>query len=210
MFYLGLFLLMVSVVMGSIYFRKIQPRLYSSFLYYLILNFVAEAAAITLLKNGYHNFWIYDTLLSIQVVYFLWLFYKNFRANIYRKVILIMLCITLPFIAINFIFLQGLNTFHTNTFSLGTLFLVIAIIFFYKDILIKVPNFNPFRDFLFWAATGILLNYLLSFPYLSVFNYIFNQNKALSVQLQLLSTISSCLAFSCYIIGYLCHKNQEI
>lgn len=206
---LTLILLIIATILGVINYKKLTPQYKKLFVVYLVFNLVMEMIATNVASHHGNNLGVYNVSLSVELLVFLFIFYHALERVPYKKTTLMFLYILAAFIVCNFLFIQKMKAFHSYTYTLGSLFLFISIGFYFVQGFKKIPLYNPFKDFLFWVGIGILFCYLLSYPFMSVFNFVFAKSVMLSRQMTFLTAFANCIAFFCYSIGFLCLAYQK-
>lgn len=165
------FLELLTVIIGSIYYKKYSHTFLRYFLFLLGLVTGVEFVMWYLKNNGVsiQNNFVYSLLTSVQYIYFLLLYYRTVQSKRYKAWILAFLVIFVTSVTINFLWIEKLMTtspFHSYTFTMGAVFLIATIGMFLVEILNteKVVYFQKYL--MFWISAGLALYYTAIIPYI--------------------------------------------
>lgn len=166
----------------------------------LLLAFLLEAygtyTGIYKINNtfAYNLFFVY-----LETILILLFFYKFFTQQKNVKLLITLgSCIFLFFGVIYTLFIKDLSTFHTFSFSLGSLMIILCCIYFFISIFLKdwfideKLALNP----LFWITTSIFLFYTSSFLYFSSITFLIDLYRN---QIFILSNIIRIMAVIMYL-----------
>lgn len=107
----------------------------------------------------------------------------------------------------NILFIQGIDTFHTITYSLGC-FMIVAISIFYFLELFQVPrSVDLKKEPSFWIVSGLLFYYACTPAILGVINYLSSFPDISPEALLLLITVLNVSLYSLFTIAFLCRIN---
>ena len=121
--------------------------------------------------------------------------------------------ITILFYAItattNIVFIQKMKTFHTVTYSLGCLLIVVFCIYYFLELFrlpksVKLKN-NP----AFWICTGLLFFYCCGFPLYGLMNYWIGISKLILQNFSNIVTILNIFLYTLFAIAFLCIKTRK-
>lgn len=166
------YLELVAAIAGTIYYRKYAGTYLRFFLYLLWIVLTVEFA-IDLLKDDlglrFQNNFIYNILTSVQYIYFFQLYERTLSSERYKRCVRYFRLIFIVAVCINFAWFQRLTLqapFHSYTFTLGAMLLIVTIAFFLMEILNseKIVYFK--RYLMFWISIGLFLFYGGVIPYM--------------------------------------------
>lgn len=171
------YLELITALVGLFYYRKYSGSYLKYFLYLLWLVILIEAV-MSLLKINYshlRNNFIYNVLTTLQYVYYFLLYYHTMKTRTYKKWVLAFMFVFVVSVLINFIWVQPLTVtaaFHSYTFTIGAILLIITIGLFLVEILNteKVLYFQ--RYLLFWISIGLIIFYAGIIPYIIALNFL--------------------------------------
>ena len=209
LFLLILYAEVLTAIIGSIFYKKYN----SSFLkYFLYLLWFVVAVELTILgfKNAgirFQNNFIYNIVTTIQYVYFFLLYIRTMKTPRYKKWVRYMFIIFLVSITINFTWIQKLGPeaiFHSHTFVIGAILLIISISLFLVEILNseKVLYFQRYLSF--WISIGLFIYYTGIIPYTLGLNFF---TTLLSTDsLSVIFFALNMAMYSCFITGFILSK----
>lgn len=201
-----LFLELLTVVVGTIYYKKYASSFLRYFLYWLWLVTLIEFTIWGLKQGGisFQNLYIYNMLNSIQYTYLFLLYYKTMKTPRFKKVVLGILITFLLAVIINFVWLQGVTvtaSFHSYTYILGAAMLIVVISLFMVEILNSEKVLYFKRHLIFWTSVGLFLFHAGIIPFAISVNF-----APALLNLKHLAGILFALnlpMYSCFIIGFI-------
>lgn len=182
---------------------------YQLFIFYLLAVLLAEFTGFymrTVLVKPNHM--VYNTLMMVQVVFFLYLLYQFQQSAMFRKTIL---AAGLLFVLV-FIIEGTLHSFAAyNKYSrqLLSLIMVVYSCSFYYSLLKNDTVKNPLYYPPFWIVTGLFFYYFGSVVMFAFFEKV--SKIKLSGNLSFYTLVMSCLSgilYGCWIIGFIWKKKQ--
>lgn len=125
-----------------------------------------------------------------------------------RKVIWITIVAYIIAALSNIFFLQGVRTFHTYTYCIGCLLIVIFAIYYFYE-LFKFPKsvklqHNPS----FWICSGLLFYYCCGSPLFGLINTWGNISKLILNNFDAIVTILNIFLYSIFTIAFLCRTRR--
>lgn len=198
--------ILLAIVVLSLFKKNLDNIIFKYLLLYLCTNFVFEAIAFYLIEHGINNIHVYNVEMIFEVSFFLILFKKSAFSFTYKRAITIAVIAFIVFAIINIIFSQSIIIFNSNTYTLGSFFLIFACgIYLYNSIL-KNEDRNPLFSLMFWVSLGVLFCYLGNFPFLSNVNQLFIINENMALRLQVISISVNVLLYLLITVGILCNR----
>lgn len=107
----------------------------------------------------------------------------------------------------NILFIQKINTFHTITFSIGCLMIVVTSMYYFYHLFRLPHSIDLSREPAFWIASGLLFYYLCTLPILGALNYLYTLPGVSGNSLAKIITILNVLLYSLFTISFLCRVN---
>lgn len=183
------------------YLKWLPPFLFLT----LIIEFVASY--INGVK-GDPNTAIYNLFSVFEFCFYLFLISLIIR-NAKAKKIIAFASLFYAFVSLgNIFFFQGINHFHTVTYSLGCLMIVAACIYFFLE-LFRLPRAVKLSvDPAFWICSGLLFFYCCGFPLYAFLNF-WAQFEWVVTNFQKIVAILNIFLYSLFIIAFLCHKTRK-
>lgn len=159
------------------------------------------------------RFMLFNIFTASEFVFYSAIFLLHLNNATLKKIIRILIPVYLLLVAINIAFIQGVNSFHTYTFLLGSFFMVVYSCFFlYESILPESLNTKLSKQPFFWVCIGLLIFYLGSVIINALFEYL--TSASLKAQgTQIYTTITNSLNVILYgsfsIAFILCRNNRK-
>lgn len=201
------YLELVAAITGTVFYKKYSHTFLRYFLLLLWLVVGIEFAMWALKHLNdfrFRNKFIYNVLTSVQYIYFFMLYYKNIKTPAYRKWVFYFLISFVVAVTINFIWIQKLMAtapFHSHTFTLGAIFLIVSIGLFFVEILNSEKVLYFQRYLMFWISVGLVLYYTTIIPYIISINFIpeFLSNDSWSFIIFTLNL----MMYGCFTVGFI-------
>ena len=152
------YLEIITLIIGLIRykeFRNFKFKFILFFLAYVVLNILL----LEIFKAYLINVTVYHAINTLIYFAFFLLWYKFLLTNTYRKRILnILLIIFIVFWIYDIFLLEGFQQiFMSYSFLLGTFLLIIAVVFYFIEMLKRNVVLNITRSPYFWVSFGVLV-----------------------------------------------------
>jgi hypothetical protein len=204
---IDLIIIGMGTLAGLIFIKRIEPAWFAVFVPYLFITFTVE---FTVAKNWFgiqqHSNLLYNIFTSFEFCFYFWLFFKSFKTRTLKKAALVAIPVFLAIAAVNIIFIQGYNRFHTISYRIATLAIVFFCYRYYRQLLSLETEVNVLRTPMFWVASGLLFFYAGFFFYFSAFDYVAYTKSTLNLQVwKILSRSLNVLLYSFFFIAITCN-----
>jgi hypothetical protein len=194
-------------------FKSLKNTELKYFLPFLFLTLTVELTGLWMIQHGIKNYLLFNVFTTFEFIFYAFLFYKHFRKNKFKLLSLGFMPLYVIAVAINLMYYQGIEKFHTYTFLLGSFFIVVfCCLFFYESVLPEFLENTLTKQPFFWVCTGLLLFYLGSviinalFEYLRTFDMQIEGKKIYGTINQSLNVI----LYSAFIFSFiLCRNNNK-
>ena len=154
--------------------------------------------------KGAHNVDLYNFFSLAAFTYYMYLLMEVVYSKRIKKVILIVMSFYVVISLSNILFVQKITSFHTMTYSLGCLLIVVVSMYYFYELL-QVPRaIDLKKEPAFWIAAGLLFFYICTLPVLGVLNYLFSFPGVISRSLEDIISILNVLLYSLFTIGFIC------
>lgn len=153
-------------------------------------------------EGGNINYYNYTTLIILLIYYAL--FFENIHVKIYKKIFLIACIVTISFYLFNISFIQKGHTFHTYSFTIGSVCLCLGIIFYIKEIVESEKIIFISKVPLFWISVGLFSFYIINIPYMGMYNFLVNDYIDFLVAFFKIGLFLNYFMYCCIIKGLLC------
>ena len=196
-----------TVILGVITWNKYCNSYLKYFILLLALIMLLEFSILGL-KHFYditfQNHFIYNVSTSIQYLYYFTLYYHVLSNVRFKKLVRGFLFIFIISVIINFTFAQKLTVdgpFHSHTFTLGAVLLIMAIGLFFAEML-KTEKILHFRTYLmFWISIGLFVFYTAIIPVILSLNFL-----PMGIEPKMLRAILfvlNVMMYGCFSIGFI-------
>ncbi|MBC7873585.1 MAG: hypothetical protein H7Y01_06305 [Ferruginibacter sp.] len=176
---------------------------------FLLLTLAAESTGQYLRYLGDNNVVLYNFFSTFEFAFYLWIISLVIQNPRVKKLTRIILLLYLFAAAINIFLIQGLRTFHSNSYCLGCL-LVVALCVYYFLELFRLPKYdNLLGNPAFWICTGLLFFYSCSFPLFGLIHYWSKIPKVLIDNIQAITNILNIFLYTLFTIAFLCARSRK-
>ena len=202
-----------SFLICVLLYRALKSSSLRYFLPFLLLTLFVEMLGYWSIKIGVRNYMMFNVFTTIEFLFYAFLFFKNFKLKIFKKIALFFIPLYIVAVAINLLFIQGTNNFHTYTFLLGSFFIVtFCCLFFYESVLPDYLDNALTKQPFFWVCTGLLLFYLGSVIINALFEYLrsFDMQEEGKRIYGIINQSLNVVLYSAFIFAFLlCQKNSK-
>ena len=197
--------LLIATATAIITYRKSNPSYLKLLSLLLFLTCIAEFIGTIYMHRGKNNILIFNIISVIIFLYYLYYFHSTIENKRLKRLILYVLFILPTTCLINIFIIQGMNTFHTYTYSLSCLVLVGLGIAFFVDFFTKARLTKVFLDPTLWISIGATFYFMSNVSIIGVVNTI-SKMPLTTIQFMgnLLHIINACF-YSFLTISFLCH-----
>jgi hypothetical protein len=175
------------------------------FPWFLLLSGIVEVIENYQGIHHRNNLLLANPFTVLTFCFYFYTLYCIIHNKLARKIIFLLIWLY-PLVAlVNIYFIQKAGVFHTVTYCLGCL-LVVVICFYYFLELFRLPkSVNLIRQPAFWICSGLLFYFCCTFPMYG-FNAIVagNVTPAMMKTLIILLTILNVFLYSSFTIAFLC------
>ncbi|MEM7108064.1 MAG: hypothetical protein AAF519_07545 [Bacteroidota bacterium] len=198
---------LVTLVVGAVYYKKYSSSFVKYFFFLLGVVVTLEFTVWTMKQffgMPLQNWYIYNILTSIQYVYYFILYEKVMSRYRTRQWVRIFLFVFLISVLVNFIFIQRLavdGPFHSYSFVLGAVLLIVSIGLFFAEMLQteKVLYFKT--HLMFWISIGLFVFYTGVIPLILSINFL-PQGISLNTLNGILFTLNF-MMYACFSVGFI-------
>jgi hypothetical protein len=199
------YLELVTVLIATAYYQKFFNSYLKYFLFLMWFVTVVEfvIAGLKFFDMGFQNQFVYNIVTSIQFVYYFSLYHKTIKTARYKKWIQYFLSVFTASVVVNFLFFQKLTItapFHSYTYTLGAILLIITIGLFLTEILNSEKILFFQRYLMFWISIGLLLFHTGIIPFIISFNFF--PAMLSSDSLSIIFFTLNFVMYSCLTIGF--------
>lgn len=176
---------------------------------FLFVTLVTEILGSYFWSIGRNNLVLYNFFTVFEFCFYLFVI----RLIIGSKKVKIIIQLTAILYAIaaivNILFIQSMKTFHTVTYSIGCLLIVIFCIYYFLE-LFRLPRFvNLVANPAFWICSGLLFFYCCGFPLYGLVNVWADISDLVGRNFDRIITILNIFLYSLFTIAFLCNKTMN-
>jgi len=189
----------------TVYFVRSTSELYLKlFPPFLLATLIEELFATWLWAHGKNNLTIYNFFTTFEFWFYFWVL-SRVLINPRVKTFIRWAMVIYPIVAvINILYLEGMNSFHTVTYSIGCLIIVMLCIYFFFELFrmpksIKLQN-NP----AFWICSGLLFFYCCGFPLFAMVKFWSGVSGVFIKNFDSIINILNIFLYSLFSIAFLC------
>ena len=188
---------------------KQQPAYLKLFPPYLFLTLLAEVWGTYLWSVGKSNVALYNIFSTFEFCFYFWAISEMISNKKVKRAILFTIPAYCLIVTYNLMYGQKMIMFHTVTYSLGCLLIVICCIYYFFE-LFRVPkSLKLSRDPSFWICSGLLFFYCCGFPLYGLINFLFDISFLLLKNFDKVVTILNIFLYTLFSIGFLCIKTRK-
>ncbi len=189
----------------SVYFLPRKPGFYLRlFPPFLLITIIIESLGSYYSSIEKPNVGLYNFFTVCEFSFYLWLLSLIVSHPKAKVIIRITIVIYTIIAGINIIFIQKMKAFHTVTYALGCLVIVVFCIYYFLELFrlpkaIKLKN-NP----AFWICSGLLFFYCCGFPLYGLTNFLIGISPLIIKNFYGIITILNIFLYSLFTIAFLC------
>ena len=199
------FLVSCSIYTG----QKNTPLYLKPFPPYLFLTLAAESLGSYFYSIQRNNLALYNFFTVFEFCFYLWvlsLIVSNGRMKIVFRITAVMYAIAA---VINIIYIQKMAAFHTVTYAIGCLLIVIACVYYFFELFRNTGAVRLVNTPAFWVCSGLLFFYCCGFPLYGLTNFISGISKMIIVNFMAIITILNIFLYSLFTIAFLCRPKTK-
>lgn len=203
--YISLYLivLLLAIIVGFITAKKSNPSYLKHFPLFLLIVFSVEISGLIVNLMGYQNVMIYNFSTVFEISFYGYYFSQIVKNNSKILTIKLQTLVLASICFINILFYQGIHNFYTYTYTLGSIYLVILGVVYFRQILTSNTNGNLLLLPSFWITVGIVFFYVSSFTITGAMNYISTLPVYLKKNLQSVYLNVNSVYYGTFIIAFL-------
>ncbi|OIR08299.1 hypothetical protein GALL_94670 [mine drainage metagenome] len=186
--------------------KKLQGLYLQLFIIFLAISLFVELLASFLLqiKKQENTLLLFNIFTAFEFMFYLWVIREVIRNRKAKKVMLFILLIYPLTALINVFFFQGKHGFHSFTYALGCLLIVISCIYYFYELFLIPYSVNLLRQPSFWICTALLFFYAFTYPIYGLSNLMMSLPKTILINLERIVYLLNVLLYSMFSIAFLC------
>lgn len=199
------FIAISFLVSCSVYrYSNTSPFYLKIFPPFLLATLVVEAIGAYFSSIGRNNVALYNLFTVVEFCFYLWVISAVITKLAMKYVLRATSILYALASVVNIFFIQKMQTFHSFTYAIGCLLIVIACIYYFFE-LFRVPKaVSLVRTPAFWICSGLLFFYCCGFPLFGLSNFISGISPMIIRNFTAIITIMNIFLYSLFTIAFLC------
>lgn len=197
-------ILLGSIAGAAVFLKKGTPVFLKALPVYLLITFIIEFIGQWRSYNGKATVTLYNVFTTIEFVFYFWLLRFLVKGQFARQLLWHSLWAYPLLVLANKLFVQTGMQFHTITFSLGGLLIVMATIIYFFELFEMEHPVNLVREPAFWISSGLLFFYACTFPLYALINFLRDPSNIIIKNIGSIIAIVNILLYSSFIVAALC------
>ncbi len=196
------YLELIAVIIGFVKYREFKNFQLKYVFYFLIYVAVNEfVAGVSYPVFGLPNYALYNVYVMINFCFFIAWYHSLLESASRKKVLKLFFFIFLIFWTFESIYLENFTREDvTLSFTLGVLFLIVAVGFYFMEMLNREVILHITQSPYFWISFGILVYCVTYLPFYLTLSIINRENPViLNVTLFLIN----CIQYCCFSIAFI-------
>jgi len=174
------------------------------FPFFLILSFLVEIIGEVRNNKGLNDLMMYNVFNVLEFTFYIWIIREIVQNKESKKVIFYVLLLYPIIDLVNIFFIQGTTHFHTITYALGCLLIVILCIYYFFELFQSPSSVNLLRQPAFWICSGLLFFYCCSFPIFGFSNFLTLLPKVFIRNIRTIIILLNVFLYSMFTLAFLC------
>lgn len=175
---------------------------------FLLTTLAVEYVGSYLNYKGVNNLYIYNFFSALEFSFYLILISLMVKSPRMKKGLVIASVAYAAVAFTNIIFIQGMKTLHTVTYSLGCLAIVAACFYYFYELFRQRNAIKLTRNPAFWICSGLLFFYCCGFPLYAFVNFWFRY-KWMIQSFEDIVMILNIFLYSLFTIAFLCSRTRK-
>ncbi|MGN6292174.1 MAG: hypothetical protein ACTHMV_05460 [Chitinophagaceae bacterium] len=181
---------------AALYLRLFPP--------FLLISLVVELSGMYYSRSGRANTLQYNFFSVFEFCFYLFVLSQVISNAKMKKAVWITTGLYALTATINILFIQGKDVFHTITYALGCLLIVIFCIYYFWELFRLPKSVKLQKNPAFWICSGLLFYFCCGFPLFGLINYLVSVSTLLRNNFFTIVTILNIFLYSLFTIGFLC------
>ena len=197
--------LAISIIAGLFASRKKNTKKYIRvFTVFLILSLLVEIIGDLRSYKRLNNLLMYNFFTGFEFTFYIWMI-RNIVQNEKAKKYIFYILLFFPFLDLfNIFFIQGIKHFHTITYAIGCLLIVLLCIYYFLELFQSSISVNLLRQPAFWICSGLLFYYCCSFPIFGLSNFLLSLPRVIIVNISTIIILLNIFLYSMFTLAFLC------
>lgn len=174
------------------------------FPFFLIISLLVEIIGEVRNNKGFNNLMIYNIFNVFEFTFYIWIIKEIVASNKAKNFIFYILLIYPVVDLANIFFIQGTANFHTITYALGCLIIVLLCIYYFFELFQSPSSVNLLQQPAFWICSGLLFFYCCSFPIFGLSNLLMRLPRVFMRNIRTIIILLNIFLYSMFTLAFLC------
>lgn len=179
------------------------------FEYFLLITLLVEIIGWIFQQKGKNNLLLFNAYSVFEFTYLTWFFKLVITGRRAQKFIAVVYPLLPSACLLNIFFIQGLHSFHTYTYALGSICMVGMSILYLIQLFRSDNMINPVQLYTFWVTCAIIFFFTTSVSIIGIFNYVAVLSKPMVKLSQSILLIVDCIFYLLFIIAFICRNRFQ-
>lgn len=210
--YIDFIILGCSFLISMLLFIKKGVPLYLHFFTLLIgVTLIVKIVGHQMAVNMGNNHIVYNFFSVFTLVFYFLVLNAIIQRERFKRIIYFSALIYPVLAVLNIFFVQGVNTFHTYSYGVGAILVVVFCAFYLEELFFveePIPGITRLPDF--WICLGLLFFYPVTFLGLTSTLITLNYPPAFLRIMSLVLMIPEYILYLCFTIAFLCCLKKPI
>lgn len=203
-----IYFIALSFIVSLFIYRDPKNSYLKFFPLFLLATLIAETVASYLTSISKNNLYIYN-LFTVFEFCFYFAFIRNVISdNKAKQIIRFSTILYLILSIINIFFVQGIYSFHTMTYCLGCLTIVVVCIYYFLELFRSPKAVKLSVQPAFWICSGLLFFYCCGFPLYAFLNF-WARFEFMINNFEYILTILNIFLYLLFTIAFLCNRTRN-
>ncbi len=205
---LGIGFEVLTALVGMFFYYKVkETKVLKYFVFFICYVAINELVGLYIKNDDGVNAIIHNIYNFLNFTFFLLLYRFHLKNKKNKKIVLIFCSTYILLFVVNGFFENYMNEHQRFPYIIGALFLVIAIILYFIEILNSEKVLNTKKNLLFWISVGILIYYVGNIPFRILRNYYTQLTDA--TVLFIVNITLTIIMNTCFIIGFVWSNKKQ-
>jgi hypothetical protein len=203
------FVLLATFLVAALTVKANSPKYLRYFPVYLGLISIVEIIGSTARKTHTSNTLMYNLSSTAEICFLLFVIGELLRSKKNKGLARVFLLVFASVALLNICFGQGPHAFHTYSYVLGCLLLVILGILYFAQLFNQPEPVNLVKLPAFWIVAGIIFFFTCSMSFHGIANYLSTLPRSIRFQLTNLLSFANTLLYILFVIAFLCQTTTR-
>ena len=170
----------------------------------LAINLVVEIAGQWVVNKYGSNLTMFIFYMAFLLTAHMFLLREMIVGRVAKRIVLYVLWIYPLICLVNMFFVQGMHRWQSYSYCIGNILIVGLSIYYFYELFKRPRAINLVREPAFWICSGLLFYYMVSFPFLSLMNFVTYAPRIITNNFSSILTVLNILQYILFAIAFLC------